>query len=315
MPPESGALAPLDVGQAVQDLKSFSQKDHARFGTGWSVDDSCGMVGVGEMALLWARSSAGKSTVALNIIRNTPEIPTLMVNMEMTARRQVEWLTSMTYDIETPSRYIEDVLREGEEDSRFDELDQALVNMGEKYKHLSFLMPTRPSVSDLQFVVDDIEDATGTRPMRVFIDHMGLMKGCTDYTGYTTTAGALHSWALSAEISLIVLQQTGRGGDGGKNDGHLPVSLSSGVYAGEADADFIFGLYQPCRAPKFKKSRYSFDTPYEYEAMMREYEKVRGVTILQLIKNRPFGDLAEDGIELHYDYHTRRLNEVDGFVR
>ncbi len=308
MPSESGALAPLDVGGAVQDLRAFSQVDHARFGTGWSIDDSCGMVGVGEMALLWARSSAGKSTLALNIIRNTPEVPTLMVNMEMTARRQVEWLTSMSYDIETPGRYIEDVLREGEEDRRYHELDQALKNMGERYKHLSFLMPSRPSVSDLKYVIDDIEDATGVRPKRVFIDHLGLMRDCTDYSGYSKTAGALHSWAMSDDLALFVLQQTGRGGESGKNDGHLPVSMSSGLYAGEADADWILGLYRPDKNPKFKKSKYSMD-PDEYYQMLADYERVRGTTVLQVVKNRPFGDVLDDGIELQYQPHTRRLVE------
>lgn len=308
-----GALSPLGVADAVHDLKSFSQKDHARFGTGWSIDDSCGMVGVGELALVWARSGAGKSTVALNIIRNSPAVPTLVVNMEMTARRQVEWLTSMTYDIATPSRYIEAVLREGEEDNRFSELDQALLNMGELYQHLHFVMPTRPSVSDLQYVVEDIQDATGIRPVRVFIDHLGLMKGCTDYSGYSTTAGALHSWAMNDDLALYVLQQTGRGGDSGKNDGHIPVSLSSGVYAGEADADWIFGIYRPDKDPKLKKSRWQFDTPYEYQRMLDDYERVKGITVVQVIKNRPFSDVLETGIELTYQPHSRRLVEQDTY--
>lgn len=310
---EFAALSPLGVADAVNDLKSFSQKDHARFPTGWSVDDSCGMVGVGELALLWARSGAGKSTVALNIIRNSPSVPTLVVNMEMTARRQIEWLTSMTYDLATPSRYIEAVLKEADEDPRFDELDQALVGMGRTYPNLHFVMPPRPSVSDLQYVVEDIQDATGVRPLRVFIDHLGLMKGCTDYSGYSITAGALHSWAMNDDLALYVLQQTGRGGDSGKNDGHIPVSLSSGVYAGEADADWIFGIYRPDKDPKLKKSRWQFNYPDEYQRMLDDYERVRGITVFQVIKNRPFSDVLETGIELSYQPHSRLLIEQDAF--
>lgn len=158
------------------------------------------------MALVWARSGSGKSTLVLNIIRNTPSIPTLVVNMEMTARRQIEWLTSMTFDITTPSRYIEEVLREGDEDNRYDELQWALSEMPIRYPNLQFVMPTRPSVSDLHSVVEDIEDATGVRPVRVFIDHLGLMRDCADYSGYVKTSGALHSWAMQEDLALYVLQ-------------------------------------------------------------------------------------------------------------
>lgn len=81
------------------------------------------------------------------------------------------------------------------------------------------------------------------------------------------------------------------------------------MYAGEADADWIYGMYRPDRDPKFKKSRYSFSDPADFEAMVYDYERVKGITIFQVVKNRPFGDTLENGIELRYSVHTRRLEE------
>ena len=266
------------------------------------------------MALLVARSGSGKSTLYLNIIRNTPAIPTVVVNMEMTPRRQIEWLTSMTYDLETPSRSIEEVLRFGADDSRYGEVVAALSGMGDHYPNLHFVSPSRPSISDLTFVLEDIENETGVRPMRVFVDHLGLMKGCTDYNGYSVMTSGLHSWALREELAVYVLQQTGRNdGSGGRNEGHLPVTVSSGVYTGEQDADWLMGMYRPDRAPKFKKSKYAFEDPEDYFEMLSDLERVRGITVFQVLKNRPFGDILEQGIELRYDLHTRRLHEPGAF--
>lgn len=311
---EPGVLSPLDTRAAAADLLRYSKEDHTRFATGWSIDDTCGQVGVGELALWIARSGSGKSTAYLNVIRSTPEIPTLVVNMEMTPRRQIEWLLSMTYDMECRSRDIESVLRWGPDDPRYGEIVQALDNMGERYPNLHFVTPSRPTVTELKYVVEDIGDATGERPVRVFIDHLGLMSGGEDYAGTVRNSSALHSWAMKDELAVYALQQTGRGdGQGGRNDGHLPLSAASGLFGGEADADWVFGMYRPDRDPKFKKSKYQFDDYSKYLSMLEDRERVAGITVLQVLKNRPFSDLMEDGIELSYQYHTRRLEEVGVF--
>lgn len=308
----AGPLSPLDTSAVVRDLVDYSGRDEVRFGTGWSIDDICGCIGTGEMALMWARSGSGKSTWYLNWIRNTPEVPTLVVNMEMTARRQLEWLTAMTFDLETPGRDIEEVLRAGEEDPRFTEVMSALEQMSDRYPNLHFVTPSRPKAVDLEILLDDIADSTGTKPVRVVIDHLGLVGGTEDgYQGYVKTTADLHSLALAQDVALVVLQQTGRGGgDAGRNDGHLPITFSSGVYSGEQDADWVYGLYRPDRDPKFKRSEYQFENRLDYLNMREAYEKVRGLVVMQVIKNRPFGDVCEEGITFVYDSHSRRYTEI-----
>lgn len=304
-------LPVYDAREAVEDLLEFAKRDHVRFGTGWSLDDTCGTVGAGEMALVWARSGCGKSTLFLNIIRNTPEVPTLVVNMEMTPRRQIEWLTSMTFNLAVPSRNIEDVLRWGEDEPRYEETADALYEMGRRYPALWFSMPSRPSVSDIGFLVEDLP----VRPSRVFIDHLTLMKGGADYSAVTTNASALHSWALHEGLAVHVLQQAGRYSGEGKNFGHLPVTLNDGVFGGEADADWIFGAYRPDRDPKYMRPRELYDDPSKYTMVQQEYYRVKNQVRLQCIKNRPFGDTLEAGIELYYSPHTRRLEELGGYTR
>ena len=306
-----GGLVPVSLQEAGTDLLQFVQRPDTRFGTGWSIDDSCGQVGTGEMALMWARSGAGKSTWMLNIIANTPQVPTVVVNMEMTPRRQEEWLTAMTYNLSVPSRDIETALRAGPEDDRYEEVERAVRTMFREYSQVHFLNPSHPSVEDLMVAVDDITDATGVRPRRVFIDHLMLLGGAQDYTGVCVTAGKLHSWAMREDLAVYVLQQTGRAGvEGDRNNGHIPVNLNSGLYGGEADADWIFGLYRPDKNPKFSRSRRTFSDEEKYWEMVAQRESVQGIVIMQIIKNRPFGDTKESGIELSYDPHTRKYREL-----
>ena len=313
---QAGGLIPLNAGQAGDDLLDFVTRPDTRFGTGWSLDDSVGMVGTGELALMWARSGCGKSTWTLNVIRNTPEVPTAVFSMEMTPRRQLEWLTAMTYTMSTPGRDIEAVLREGPDDNRWNEVIAAVRKTREHYPVLHFVNPSRPTVADFNVVVSDIEDMTGVRPQRVFIDHMTLMQGANDYNGVLRTAADLHSWAMAEDLAVYCLQQTGRGGSDGdkgvRNDGHIPVTLSSGLYAGEHDADWVFGMYRPDRHPKYKRRKEEFSMPSQYWEMNDELQTVKGLVVFQVLKNRPFGETLESGIELHYSSHTRRYTELGG---
>lgn len=308
-------MVPLDLSEAAADLLQFTSRPESRFGTGWSIDDSCGQVGTGELALMWARSGSGKSTWMLNIIANTPRVPTVVFNMEMTPRRQLEWLAAMTHSrLPVPARDLESVLRAGPADDRYDECVHAVQSTYRSYSQVHFVNPSHPDVEDLMFVVDDITDRTGVRPTRMFVDHLTLLKDAQDYSGVVRTAAKLHSTALREDIAVYCLQQTGRGGGANaeRNNGHLPVTFNDGVYGGEADADWIFGLYRPDRNPKFSWRRERFKSGEDYFQMVSDRDSVRGLTVMQVVKNRPFGDVNEMGVELWYDSHTRRLSELGG---
>lgn len=292
-----------DAGDGVDDaageLLAFAATKGERFPSGYKGIDSLGAIGPGEMGLLCARSGCGKSTYLLNVISRSGAVPTAVFSMEMAARTQVAWLACMTHRLPVAAKDFEQVLA-WPDDSRHAECVTALRDMKRYYPSLHFPMLQRPTVDDLVKRTDDIAIRTGVAPRRVFIDHLSLMANTGDYAGATAVTARLHAWAINDDIAVILLQQAGRSGGDGKtrNDGHLPITMSSGLYAGEHDADFYWGLYRPEKNPKYL-------TP---EAQVTpEYQKIKGVTRLQLIKNRPFSELNEVGVGLEYDAYSRRL--------
>jgi hypothetical protein len=303
-------MAPVSPGDAVSDLWRFIEEPGTRFGTGWSIDETCGQVGTGELALVIARSGSGKSTWFLNIIANTPKVPTLVMNMEMQPRIQALWLTAMTFPMTAWAREMEDIMRAGPEDARWHEVHNALAEFPEVYPNLHFVMPNRPNVADIPIILDDIADATGVRPKRVFIDHMKFLAGSErGFDGYTQISSKTKEVAMESDCAIYLLQQTKRGeGQGEPNDGHLPVKFGSGMYGGEEDADWMFGLFRPERDPRFRKT--PEQVGYEKWAELGiQRAAVKDQLRCQVIKNRVFSELQEDGIVLHYNPQSRKLTE------
>ena len=299
--------------QALDEYVEFCERPDSGIGTGFSIDDTCGRIGPGELALLWARSGAGKSTLLLNILAATPRAPTVFFNMEMRARALAEWLTTMTANLGIEYHHLRELIQTGAEDLRFAQVMERLETA--KYENppqVWFVEPRGPTVDDFARGVDQITVETGIRPVRVLIDHLSLMNGARDYEGVSRTASQIHQWAQDDDLAVIVAQQTGRGGNeqGQRNDGHLPVTLSSGLYSGEADADWIFGLFRPEKNPKYRKMQSEYKSADEYHNVRAEYERTRGLTRMSLVKNRTYGLLCEDGIDLWFDHETRRLVEM-----
>lgn len=307
----------MDVNEAANDFWDFAVSDIPRFPTGYSLDDTCGMIAQRELGLMLARSAVGKSTWMLNVIRSSQDVPTVVFNMEMSARMQFEWLVPMTYwpEFTIAADDLESVAR-NPMDPRHDELVAAVKGMRYRYPALNFVeRDSSPTVEDLARTVDAIEQSSGIRPQRVFIDHLSLMKGCRDYEGLTKTGALLHTWAMEDDLAVIAIQQAGRTGgvEGGRNDGHIPTTISSGVYGGEDAADWIWGMYQPQKDPKFAKLSQKFGMEVKkYEALVLEYHEVQGVTRLQCVKNRLNGAIDLTGIKLRYDKYSRILKEERG---
>ncbi len=298
--------------EALDQFVVASQDPQGGVGTGYSIDGECGLMSTGELALLWARSGAGKSALLLNILANTPDVPTVFFNMEMRARTLAEWLLTMTGDIGVHQTVLKEIILSGEADPRF----PAALAAIERSKlvippSVWFVEPRSPDVDELARVVDDITNDTGIRPVRVMIDHLQLMRGARDYEGTVTLGEQLHQWAQDDGLSVIAAQQTGRGGNaaGERNDGHLPVTLSSGLFGGEHDADWLWGLWRPERNPMFRKSRAEFKTEDAYLEMRAELSRVRNMAHLAVVKNRPNGTLNEDGITLFWEHSNRKLEE------
>lgn len=298
--------------EALDEYVDFCRRPDSGIGTGYSIDQTCGRMGPGELTLLWARSGAGKSTLMLNVLAATPDVPTVFFNMEMRSRALAEWLTTMSVNLGVSYTLLRELIQVGDEDPRYAEvmakLDKAKVDNAPA---VWFVEPRGPTVDDLARTVDQITVDTGIRPVRVLVDHLSLMHGARDYEGVSRMGAELHQWCQDDDLALIVAQQTGRSGNeaGEKNNGHLPITLNSGLYAGEADADWIWGAWRPEKNPRFRKQQADFKNADDYHQSRAEYTRLRGLTRFAVIKNRPYGTVIEDGIDLWWDTDSRRLKE------
>lgn len=293
-------------------LSEVIRSEGRRFGTGYQdIDSKCGQMGPGELALIWARAGAGKSTLACNILARTPQIPTLVVSIEMPVHRLAAWLLTMSYDLSFPANRLDDAIRGGHGTPERDEYERAAAAAAARYERFELWHPKTPQVPDIIVRADLMAERTGRYPQRVVIDHLTRIDGAWDYVGILRTCAALQEWATDRGVLVVALQQTGRTGDGlNRNDGGIPVTLSSGLYGGEHEADWVFGLYRPERHPKYRKPRDEFRTHQEWAQVQAELSELKNISVLQVVKNRPYGTLCEDGVRLRFDPWTRRLEEA-----
>ena len=263
-------------------------------GTGWPIDRICGTMEPQQLALLWARTSAGKTTILCNWVWNTP-VPTVFVTLEMPPQVITEWLLTISGKLTVPARELREVLAD-RDDPRYQQTVAELREVRREFPPIWIVPARAPTVADLHDIVDRIEMEIDQHIDRVMIDHLGLMAHGRDYTGVATTASELRQFAEDTDRLVIAAQQTGRtaynGTTYGRNDGHLPVSLSSGLFAGEHDADWIYGAWRPERNP---------DLGPESRAA------VKGITRFSVVKNRRHGTIHLEGISLRYNPRTRQL--------
>jgi replicative DNA helicase len=235
----------------------------------------------------------------MNVCALTPETPTVVFSLEMPLRQLWAWLLPMVYDLPFHAHTLDEVVSGQSGDEWAAVARDAGDKLADEYRNLYLEAPQSPTGDQLARAVDDIERLEDVTIERVFIDHLSLLAGVNDKATVDRAAYFLKSWAKDTNRAVIALQQTGRsGGDGhSRNDGHLPVTLSSGVYGGEAAADWIYGLYRPELDPKFAKD--GSEVPSNLRDVMR----------FQVVKNRGTGEVSARGIDLHYQRENMRLVE------
>src|SRR6478735_3214815 len=112
--------------EAITEYIEASRNPETGIATGYTLDRECGTMHQGELALLWARTGAGKSTLLLNMLANTPDVPTVFFNMEMRARTMAEWFASMAFNLPVPYRSVADVIEAGAEHPAYERLMASL---------------------------------------------------------------------------------------------------------------------------------------------------------------------------------------------
>ncbi len=227
--------------EQVDALFDFADNPVKRVGTGLKqVDALIGGPAPGEVCMIIARSSAGKSVVGQNIILNNKELPSIFFSMEMPSMQAVLRLYSMWSD--TSAKDNQHALEAGKVEAKVWEMvldfPQHIIDD-----------TASQSLNDLTARVKWFETEYKCRPEFVVVDYLELLDGAKasgeGFTAVEAQATLLKDWAKQEEMRVFVLHQTNR-----QEPKWKPPTENSARFGGYTEADFVIGLWRPHADPK-----------------------------------------------------------------
>jgi replicative DNA helicase len=280
-----------DLGETFQDYAKWASDPRPRIGLGLPFFDTRthGGIARGEIAMVMAFSSVGKTTLGLNVIRNNFDVPTLFFSLEMSGRYVAARLAAM--EVPTTTSQVEYDYRTGQHP----EYIQPLVD-----KYRALVIEDKPSIK-LSYAHDAYDLATEKLAEKnlgaarlVIWDYMSLISAAGLLGGaekIEKLAVGLRDWTRERDVSSIVLHQVGKSDS--KDSGADPLSLDSGKYGGYEPMDYVVGAF----APRLKRGIPS-----------SEFERVKDDIRFQLLKNRA-GPAHPTPVEHWLDHRTMRLGD------
>lgn len=258
------------------------------FGMPWFDKPTGGGIARSETCMLMAYSSVGKTTMALNVIRNNPHIPVLFFSLEMNWRMVAARLAAM--ELPSSTQDLETRLRNGEQIPE-------LHHVAKKYR--GFVCDDTPAIS-LKQASESFHDATrelGTPPRLVVWDYLELIGGgglMQKSEQVDKASQKLRDWARTHDCAVIVLHQVGKSDGGG---GHEPLELGSGRYGGFQPMDYVCGAY----APRLEKG-----------ITQDRFDQVKEEVWFQLLKQRS-GMASPAGKKYRQDSSNMRITPWDTY--
>lgn len=150
---------------------------------------------------------------------------------------------------------------------------------------------------ELGLWIDEV-NSTAQEPVKLMVlDHLQLLGGYhrSRIEKVKDAAKDAKIFAKQKDVALVVIHQTHRmAGEGRPDHGDVPVTLESGEYGGEQDADVALGMFRPERNPDLTPNKAA------------EY---RDKAYLQVLKNR-FGKSLKEGIVLRWVKPSMAFEEV-----
>lgn len=278
------------LAEAFTDYANWTRDPRPRIGFGYPFFDVAtnGGLARSEIAMFMAFSSVGKTTFALNVIRNNPDVPTLFFSLEMNWRMVAARLAAM--EVPTSTGRIESDYREVEEHPDY------IYPVVDKYRYL--VCDDTPAIS-LREADDTIERAAekmGEAPRLVVFDYLELLGG-SGILGKAEqvdkAATKLRDWTRKHDVSTLLLHQVGKGDS--RESGAEPLAIDSGRYGGFAPMDAVVGAYAPRLQRGISEAARSATQDELY---------------LQLLKNRA-GPAHPSGVKHRLDHRTLRISEWD----
>jgi len=220
-----------------------------------------GGVARGEICMVLAYSSVGKTTFGLQVLRNNADKPAIFFSLEMSWRMVVSRLAAMESGV--PTWEIEEQFRNGQIPTGV----QAAID---KYRHLVCDDRADLTMREMQDSFDLAAQVIGQPPRIVLIDYLELIGGqgmLDKASSIDKLAYKLRNFARDNDTSVFLLHQV-KMSDG---DGSEELSLGSGKFGGHQPMDYVIGMYKPALKRKLS----------ERERLLNEDQ-----VWLQLLKNR-----------------------------
>lgn len=286
-----------------------------RIGTGWQeVDDLLNRGGLAPstLVILGGRTHTRKTTVVMNLIANMLRsgVPVGLVGLDESPASYTGKLASAMTGV-NHERLEEEWDSDGGQQARAEYLRLAggfTLSRGYRpdFDHLSAWL--------------DAASVGGVRPKVVFIDYISLLTR-DKYAGaeiqrVMRLIEAMQVWTSKEEVVTIALHQENRG-----TNAWLPSQLDDLKFGGEEIADIVFttfrpeldplGTATPDQAEAMLGDRYDEDKFLESQARVA---RNKGLTYLQLLKNRPGTRLCHQGVRLKSHGDSQKMSPASESV-
>lgn len=271
----------------LKEYAVWATSDHPRVGTGFQFFDTRtnGGVASGEVLLLQARSSVGKTTIANNILVNNKHLPSAFMSLEMHGRYIANRIAAISQG--TSTKQIEYELKTKQYSS-------ALQRTAEEFPKLAIFDKPAMSLKNMGEAINEAENEFQEHIQLVVIDFLELIGGVPSLSAVEKIdqlARKVKDFAREFDTAVLLLTQVGRG-EGGA--GHEPLSLTAARYGGETSADYVLGAYRPCLRPGITQA---------------EYELEKWQIYFQFLKSRGGSDLHPGGALHMFNPESMRITE------
>lgn len=220
---------------AVLDLIDFLDKPKI-YSLYEPVDNLIGGYFQGQVIILAGRSRTGKTTIALNMIDKflQQNVPVLFFSLEMSAAR----VTQRIFQMKTGASDLE--LRRSVALGLFEK--EFLDKIGDEYfKNLIIYDKGALPAQELDIVFAEACEHLGKQVKVVFIDYFELVKIYSKDTleQSSKVSKIISDFAKRNKVITFILHQCNRAGEGKE------IQINHIRYAGEEDADLIYGFWRP----------------------------------------------------------------------
>ena len=289
---DSGVSSEEDVVESLHDASSSLNQlrdiyKRGTYPTHFQLLDNCiGGISKGQVLLIGAYSSSGKSDIAIEyilrqIIQNKANV--VFFSLEMPRGKIMERIICKILKKRIPE--VKELIMNGDT-----VVNQVLDKIGKK---LYIVDENNLSMHDIERYINTIN----TRNIMeggvddIVVDYFTYLKGAGDYEGASAQALMMKGIAKRYNVIFTMLSQLNRSGNTYEEPTMNQLRMTGDL---EASADYILMIWRPDRAPNLS---------------LEKQQELRNITRCKVEKARD-GMSGPSMFELKYNVHTSRLDEV-----